>query len=86
MGSEDRRAGALLVAAVCLPFAAGAHAGPDGDTGLRPPGPFHHGFDLRRAHVVDLADHLAGRRVLHRDAARLLRWRSVRANGAVGLL
>ncbi len=39
MGS-DRRVGALLVAGGCLPFAAGALAGPDGDTGLLPPCPF----------------------------------------------
>jgi hypothetical protein len=37
MGSE-RRLGALLVGAGCLPFAAGALAGPDG--GLLPPCPF----------------------------------------------
>jgi hypothetical protein len=39
MGS-DRRLGALLVAGGCLPFAAGALAGPDGDAGLVPPCPF----------------------------------------------
>ena len=39
MGS-DRRVGALLVACGCLPFAAGAFAGSDGDTGLLPPCPF----------------------------------------------
>jgi hypothetical protein len=39
MGSE-RRLGALLVGAGCLPFAAGALAGPDGDAGLLPPCPF----------------------------------------------
>jgi hypothetical protein len=49
MGS-DRRLGALLVVAGCLPFAAGALAGPDtrptssagtgGDAGLLPPCPF----------------------------------------------
>ena len=39
MGS-DRRVGALLVAGGCLPFAAGALAGRDGDTGLLPPCPF----------------------------------------------
>src|SRR4051794_21937476 len=39
MGS-DRRIGALLVAGGCLPFAAAALAGPDGDAGLLPPCPF----------------------------------------------
>ena len=40
MGSDERRLGALLVAGGCLPFAAGALAGRDGDTGLLPPCPF----------------------------------------------
>ncbi len=39
MGSEDRRLGALLVAAGCGPFAAGALAGGDGG-GWLPPCPF----------------------------------------------
>jgi len=39
MGS-DRRLGALLLGAGCLPFAAGALAGPDGDAGLLPSCPF----------------------------------------------
>jgi hypothetical protein len=39
MGSE-RRLGALLVGAGCLPFAAGALAGSDGDAGVLPPCPF----------------------------------------------
>ena len=39
MGSE-RRLGALLVGAGCLPFAAGALAGPNGDAGVLPPCPF----------------------------------------------
>jgi hypothetical protein len=39
MGS-DRRLGLVLLGAGCAPFAAGALAGPDGDTGLLPPCPF----------------------------------------------
>ena len=39
MGS-DRRTGALLLGLGCLPFAAGALAGRDGDTGLLPECPF----------------------------------------------
>ena len=39
MGS-DRGLGLVLVGAGCLPFAAGALAGPDGDAGLLPPCPF----------------------------------------------
>jgi hypothetical protein len=39
MGS-DRRLGAVLVGAGCLPFAVGALAGRDGDTGLLPECPF----------------------------------------------
>jgi hypothetical protein len=39
MGSEDRRLGALLLTAGCVPFAAGAVAGDDGG-GLLPPCPF----------------------------------------------
>jgi Protein of unknown function (DUF2752) len=37
---SDRRLGLALVGAGCLPFAAGALAGPDGDAGLLPPCPF----------------------------------------------
>ena len=40
MGSDERRLGALLIAGGCLPFAVGALAGRDGDTGLLPPCPF----------------------------------------------
>jgi hypothetical protein len=40
MGSEPRRTGALLLGAGCLPFAAGALVGPDGDAGVLPPCPF----------------------------------------------
>jgi Protein of unknown function (DUF2752) len=40
MGSEDRRTGVLLLGAGCLPFVAGALAGPDGDAGVLPPCPF----------------------------------------------
>jgi hypothetical protein len=43
MGS-DRRLGALLVGAGCLPFAVGAVAGPDG--GLFPPCPFREATGL----------------------------------------
>jgi hypothetical protein len=39
MGS-DRRTGALLLALGCLPFAFGALAGRDGDTGVLPECPF----------------------------------------------
>jgi uncharacterized protein DUF2752 len=39
MGS-DRRLGLLLIGAGCLPFAAGALAGADGDAGVLPPCPF----------------------------------------------
>jgi hypothetical protein len=46
MGSEDRRLGALLVGAGCLPFAAGALAGPDGDAGLLPACPFREATGL----------------------------------------
>ena len=45
MGS-DRRLGALLLGAGCLPFAAGALAGPDGDAGLLPPCPFREATGL----------------------------------------
>ena len=38
--ASDRRTGALLVGLGCLPFAAGALAGRDGDTGLLPECPF----------------------------------------------
>ena len=44
MGS-DRRLGALLLGAGCVPFAAGALAGPDGDAGL-PPCPFREATGL----------------------------------------
>jgi hypothetical protein len=46
MGSEHRRLGALLLGAGCLPFAAGALAGPDGDAGLLPPCPFREATGL----------------------------------------
>ena len=46
MGSEDRRLGALLLGAGCLPFVAGALAGPDGDAGLLPPCPFREATGL----------------------------------------
>jgi hypothetical protein len=45
MGS-DRRLGALLVGAGCLPFAAGVLAGSDGDGGLLPPCPFREATGL----------------------------------------
>jgi hypothetical protein len=45
MGS-DRRLGLVLVGAGCLPFAAGALAGPDGDAGLLPPCPFREATGL----------------------------------------
>ena len=45
MGS-DRRLGLLLVGAACLPFAAGALAGPDGGAGLLPPCPFREATGL----------------------------------------
>jgi len=38
--ASDRRTGALLLGLGCLPFAAGALAGRDGDTGLLPECPF----------------------------------------------
>ena len=46
MGSEDRRLGALLLGVGCLPFVAGALAGPDGDAGLLPPCPFREATGL----------------------------------------
>lgn len=46
MGSDERRLGALLIAGGCLPFAAGALAGRDGDTGLLPPCPFREATGL----------------------------------------
>ena len=38
--ASDRRTGALLLGLGCLPFAVGALAGRDGDTGLLPECPF----------------------------------------------
>jgi hypothetical protein len=38
--ASERRLGALLAGAGCLPFAVGALAEPDGDAGLLPPCPF----------------------------------------------
>jgi hypothetical protein len=46
MGSENRRLGALLLGAGCLPFAAGVLAGPDGDAGVLPPCPFREATGL----------------------------------------
>ena len=46
MGSEDRRLGVLLLGAGCLPFVAGALAGPDGDAGVLPPCPFREATGL----------------------------------------
>jgi len=45
MGSE-RRLGALLVGAGCLPFAAAALAGADGEAGVLPPCPFREATGL----------------------------------------
>ena len=45
MGS-DARLGVLLMGAGCLPFAAGALAGPDGDAGVLAPCPFREATGL----------------------------------------